>query len=109
MIYKFKSEATADIIMMGPDGDKVLRLIGKEPAPRGIIEAEAMPTAIAAMEQAILAEKAVDADPPAGEEADDRSGAQAAAKAVRLQQRAWPLLEMMKRSHAAKKDIVWGV
>ena len=39
----------------------------------------------------------------------NRFRAQAAAKSIRLQQRAWPLLEMMKRSLAAKKDIVWGV
>lgn len=109
MIYKFKSDATADIIMMGPDGDKVLRLIGKEPAPRGILEAEAMPAAIAAMERAIVAERAVDAEAAETNDDDDRSSARAAAKAVRLQQRAWPLLEMMKRSHAANKDIVWGV
>ena len=107
MIYKFRSDAGADIIMMGPDGDKVLRLIGKEPAARGIIEVDAMPAAIAAMERAILTEKAVDVEPDG--EADDRASGQAAAKAVRLQQRAWPLLEMMKRALAAEKDIVWGV
>jgi len=108
MIYKFKSDVSADIIMMGPDGDKVLRLIGKEPAPRGILEAEAMPAAIVAMEQAIMAAKAVDVDASDDVE-DDRSHPEAAAKAIRLQQRAWPLLEMMKRAAAADKDIVWGV
>ena len=108
MIYKFKSEVSADIIMMGPDGDKVLRLIGKEPAPRGILEAEAMPAAIAAIERAIAAAKAVDVEADDGP-ADARSEREAEAKAVRLQQRAWPLLEMMKRAAAADKDIVWGV
>ena len=29
--------------------------------------------------------------------------------AVALRQRVWPLIEMMKRSHAAGEDIVWGV
>ena len=28
---------------------------------------------------------------------------------VSLRQRAWPLVEMMKRSQAAGADIVWGV
>ncbi len=106
MIYKFKSEVSADIIMMGPDGDKVLRLIGKEPAPRGILAAEAMPAAVAAIEQAIANAKAVDVEAEEDGE-DDRAGREA--KAVRLQQRAWPLLDMMKRAAAAGKDIVWGV
>ena len=30
-------------------------------------------------------------------------------EAVTLRQRAWPLLEMMRRCHAARADIVWGV
>src|SRR5206468_2407161 len=47
MIYKFKSKATGDVIMMGPNGDQVLRLIGKEPAAKGIIEVAAMPSAMA--------------------------------------------------------------
>ena len=28
MIYKFKSKAAGDVIMMGPSGDQVLRIIG---------------------------------------------------------------------------------
>ena len=28
---------------------------------------------------------------------------------VSLRQRAWPLIEMMKRAHAEDQDIVWGV
>lgn len=108
MIYKFKSEVGADIIMMGPDGDKVLRLIGKEPAPRGILEAEAMPAAIDAIERAIEVARAVEVEPEEGE-TQERSEEEAEARAVRLQQRAWPLLEMMKRAAAAGKDIVWGV
>ena len=31
MIYKFKSKAAGDVIMMGPSGDHVLRVIGKQP------------------------------------------------------------------------------
>jgi hypothetical protein len=39
MIYKFKSKATGDVIMLGPHGDAVVApAIGREPAPKGIIE-----------------------------------------------------------------------
>ncbi|WP_372527159.1 DUF1840 family protein [Piscinibacter sp.] len=107
MIYKFRSKAAGDVIMMGPSGDHLLRLIGKEPAPKGIIEAAAMPAAIAAIERAIVAD----------EEARRQAEAEAAAdgktlpprEGVSLRQRAWPLVETMKRSHAADTDIVWGV
>ena len=42
MIYKFKSKAAGDVIMMGPTGDQVLRAVGREPAAKGIIEVAAM-------------------------------------------------------------------
>jgi len=107
MIYKFRSKAAGDVIMLGPHGDHVLRLIGKEPAGKGIIEAAAMPAAMAAIERAIVAD----------EEARKQAEAEAAAEGkllpprdgVSLRQRAWPLVEMMKRAQAANKEIVWGV
>ena len=34
MIYKFKSKATADLIVMGPVGDNLLRIVGREPAAK---------------------------------------------------------------------------
>ena len=37
---------------------------------------------------------------------EDRDGG---AAAVGLAQRAWPMMEMMKRSLAERADIVWGV
>jgi hypothetical protein len=102
VIYKFKSKAAGDVIMMGPNGDQVLRLIGKEPAAKGIIEPAAMPAAMAALEQAIAAD-----DAARKAAADDRNDAPQ--DRVSLRQRAWPLVEMMKRAQAANQEIVWGV
>lgn len=108
MIYKFKSKAAGDVIMMGPAGDLVLRTIGKEPAPKGILEPAAMPAAIAAIERAIAEEEAARARAEQEAAAEGRTLAPREG-AVTLRQRAWPLVEMMKRSHAAGKEIVWGV
>ena len=104
MIYKFKSKAAGDVIMLGANGDQALRIIGKPPAATGIIEAAAMPAAMAALEQAIRAEEAARSELSAGD-AKSQSGADR----ISLRQRAWPLVEMMKRSHSAGADIVWGV
>ena len=102
MIYKFKSKATGDVIMLGPNGDQILRVMGREPAPKGIIEPADMAGAIAAIEAAIAAEEA-----PGDEE--DGDDTQKGPRAVSLRQRAWPLVEMMKRAQAAGEPIVWGV
>ncbi len=107
MIYKFKSKAAGDVIMMGPAGDAVLRLIGKAPAAQGIIEVAAMAGAIAALEQAVGADEAARAQ--AGQEAQAEGRKVAPRDGVTLRQRAWPLVEMMKRSSAENADIVWGV
>ena len=103
-MYRFKSKADGDLIMMAPVGDQLLRIIGREPAPRGIIEVAALPQAIAALEQAIAAAELARVDAPKADD-DDAGGA----NAIGLQQRAWPLLEMMRRSLGERADIVWGV
>ena len=104
MIYKFKSKAAGDVIMMGPGGDQVLRLIGKHPSPQGILHASDMPAAVQALEQAVAAEEA------ARQTAEDEGeGPRGQGDGVSLRQRVWPLIEMMKRAHGAGQDIVWGV
>jgi len=105
MIYKFKSKAAGDVIMMGPGGDAVLRIIGKEPGAKGIIESSSMPAAIRAIEQAVAADEA--ARKPDADKDDEAKPSKG--DGVTLRQRAWPLLEMMKRAHAADESVVWGV
>jgi hypothetical protein len=104
MLYKFKSKAAGDVIMLGPNGDRVMRLIGREPAAQGIFEVEDMPAIIGALEQAVAADEAArkqaaaeGAGPPAGK--DD---------GVALHQRVWPLVEMLRRCHAQREVITWG-
>ena len=101
MIYKFKSKAAGDVIMLKPNGDHVLRIIGKEPGPRGIITLAEMPAAIAALETAIHRE--------AHPQAKDDDDVPPAEERVSLKQRAWPLVEMLKEAQAGQADIVWGV
>jgi hypothetical protein len=95
MIYKFKSKAAGDVIMLQPHGDQLLRLIGREPAAKGIIEVSDMPAVIEALQKA-----AAQSDAPG--ESDGERG-------VGLKQRVWPMVEMLKRSHAAREPVVWGV
>ena len=103
MIYKFKSKAAGDVIMLAASGDHVLRILGREPAAKGILEVAAMPAAMAAIEAAVQQD-----DEARQQAATDGKRAQAG-EAITLRQRAWPLLEMIKRSQAAGADIVWGV
>ena len=95
MIYKFRSKAAGDVIMLQPHGDQLLRLIGRDPAAKGIIEVADMPGVIEALQNA-----AAQSEAPADADGE---------RAVGLKQRVWPMIELLKRSQAAREPIVWGV
>jgi hypothetical protein len=105
MLYKFKSKAAGDVIMLGPNGDQVMRLIGREPAAQGIFEADHMPALIAALEKAVADDEAArqrertEPEPPEPKSKGD---------GVSLRQRVWPLVDMLRRAHAAREVITWG-
>lgn len=106
MIYKFKSKADADLIMLATSGDQLLRIIGKEPSSQGIIDVKALPAAMAALEAAIAHDEKQHEEH--GKEYTESTPAEDGPR-VRLHQRLWPMLEMMKRALAEHADIVWGV
>ena len=106
MLYKFKSRATADLVMLEPAGRRLLEVLGREPSEQGIFEAPDLPRLMQQLDQAIELEEAH------LEEAERQ--AQAQGQTIRrpedtLRQRLWPMREMMRRSHAEGQAIVWGV
>jgi hypothetical protein len=107
VLYKFRSKAAADVIMMGPAGDQLLRLLGREPSASGIFQATRLTAAIADLERAVAEDEAEFARLQM--EAEERGEPIPQRQGVSLRQRAWPLLELMRRSLAAKQDVVWGV
>ena len=107
MIYKFKSKAAGDLIMLGPNGDAMLRALGREPSAQGIIEPAAMDGAVAALERAIADDEAARAR--AEREALARGEALPPREGVTPRQRLWPMIEMLRRARAAEQPIVWGV
>jgi hypothetical protein len=108
MLYKFKSKAAGDVIMLGPNGDQVLRLLGREPAPRGIFEVDAMAAIVAALQTAVAADDAARRSAQAAGDASDAGAPGRSGDAIALRQRVWPLVEMLRRSQAAREVIVWG-
>lgn len=100
MLYKFKSKAAGDVIMLGPNGDQVMRLVGRAPAAKGIFEVAHMPQLIAALEQAVQSDEA--ARQPDSEEPPAKGDG------VSLRQRVWPLVEMLRRCQSANEVITWG-
>jgi hypothetical protein len=117
MLYKFKSKATGDLIMLEPQGKQILNIIGKEPVAKGIILVSEMMAAIDALHAAVVQEEqARQAAKEAAKEAMQAHGAahEAASSAdgprvIGLKQRVVPFIDMLRRAHAEDKEVVWGV
>lgn len=109
-MYKFKSRAAGDLIMLEPNGRQILTIIGKYERPednKGILLPEQMPAAITALQAAVAADEARQAE--LEQEARAAGKVPIKPEGVSLRQRAAPFIDMMQRCHSADKDIVWGV
>ena len=111
MLYKFKSKSTGDVIMLQPNGRRVLEIIGKDlqssSATKGIVLPEDMPAAIAALEAAIAREEAE--RKTWVEEALANNETPPQFEGISLRQRALPFIDMLRRSEKAGHEVVWGV
>ena len=105
MLYKFKSKTTGDLIMLEPNGRRILEIIGKTPDAKGILLAAQMPAALARLEEAIAQEQADRRAACARDESVDGD----VDMPLSLRQRARPFIDMLKRCSDAGNDIVWGV
>jgi len=111
MLFKFKSQAASDLIMLEDDARRLLKImLGNDPV-KGIVQSQDLEACIAALESAVVLDKQARqsrSDPknaPGHEGNDDH----AALSAVTLSQRAEPMLKMLKRCKAEDADLVWGV
>ncbi len=107
MLYKFKSKATADLVMLQPNAEELLKIIGKAPGPTGIITVAQAGAAIAALKAEIQRREALHEHPPV--DTDDEPNDAARQEAVSLRHRAAPFMDMLAQSSTAGKDVVWGV
>jgi regulator of protease activity HflC (stomatin/prohibitin superfamily) len=107
MLYKFKSPATGDLIMLEPNGRRVLEIIGKDPATTGIILPAQMLAAIQALNAVIAREEA---DQQAAIlEAKAKGDVAPSFEAISLRKRAGPFIEMLQRCAKENASITWGV
>jgi hypothetical protein len=94
MLYKFKSKATGDLIMLEPDAKRLLKIMGREAQVKGIFLVDQIQSAIDALGAAIDLEEAQGLNDP---------------KVISLRHRSQPMLKMLKTCQAKSADVVWGV
>lgn len=108
MLYKFKSQAAADVIMLRQNAEELLNIIGKSPGATGIITVAQAGPAIAALRAEIERREALGTTPPEDNGQEEMSDA-AMEDSVSLRRRAVPFIDLLERSSAEGKDVVWGV
>ena len=94
MLYKFKSKATGDLIMLEPDAKRLLKIMGRDDQVKGIFLAEQLSAAIDALESAVAQEEVEGMKDP---------------NQISLRQRSMPMLKMLNLCLKQSGDLVWGV
>ena len=108
MLYRFNSAAAGEIIMLAPHAEEIFAAIGRPLGERGVITADQLTAAIAALQQAMEhSKKQQDADDGASED-EDQDNHDDHDVPVPFHVRAWPFLNMLIKSEAAQKNVTWG-
>ena len=111
MLFKFKSRATSDLIMLEADARNLLKImLGNDPV-KGIVQVADLGSAIAALESAVVKEtltrqQRADSAKDLVKSSDED---QRLLHAVTLSQRAAPMVKMLRRCQVEGVDLVWGV
>ncbi len=107
MVYRFKTKATGDVVMLDQNGKQLLEILGKDPNGPGILLVEQMPAAIEAIQAAVLQEEA-DYE-RRKQEAIEKGEYVPDPERVSLRTRVAPFLEMLKHCQRENAEVVWGV
>lgn len=107
MLYRFKCKATGDVVMLEPNGKRLLEILGKDPQGPGILLLQDMPAALKALQEAVFEDEcehelqkqlalAHDEDQPEPER-------------ISLRTRVTPFMEMLHHCMREQCEVVWGV
>ena len=106
-IVVFRSRAAGEIVMMGDTAQRLLALIGKPMAERGVIPADQLAEAIERLTGAVEQEGRLVGTRREAAGAGD--GDLEVEPPVGLAQRAFPLVAMLRAAQRFGADVTWGV
>lgn len=109
MLYRFKSKATADVVMLEPNGRRVLEILGKDPDAPGIVLPEQIPAAIEALRRAVAQEEAEEARRREEARACGEEMLEPVEERVPLRTRVAPFIDMLQHCQREGCEVVWGV
>ncbi len=107
----FRSRAAAQIYMFAETAQRIFDILGRPAAPHGVFTPEQLPDALERLGRAVDQDRSQAQAARAAEAEAALKGepVPAAAQAVSLAQRAYPLLEMMRAAAKRNVEVTWGV
>lgn len=105
----FKSPAAADIMMFDDVAIRMVVLMGKEVADKGVITVGQLPAAIAKLEATINSDHEQHRAHLLADETQESDGQGNERPFVSLTRRVLPLLEMLRVSLQENEPVLWGV
>lgn len=108
MIYRFKSQATGELIMLEEAAKQILGILEKDAAAPGIITLAQIPDAIARLRQAALDEEASQARQIQEAKAKAKGEPIPRFSPLGLRQRSHTFIEMLARSAEENEPVRWG-
>jgi rubrerythrin len=106
-IVKFRSKASAEIVMLKAHADMLAKILNIDLQERGVITTEHLSEAIAKLVAAIEQDKMAHSENPLTED-EEAAQPKGMAAPVSLHQRAYPLLKMLQEAAAKGVDVHWG-
>jgi hypothetical protein len=107
MLISFRSKAGAEVLMLSDHAKPLLRAAGKSVPDafpeRGVFTPGQLGPAIAGIEKAV----ALAPEHPEDHEDDTHAPKHSMARPVGMQQRAYPLLDLMRKALAKGVDVTW--
>ncbi len=107
MLYRFKCKATADVVMLEPNGKQLLEILGKDPKAPGVLLVDRMPGAVQALRDAVFEDECE--FERLKQEALARGEDPPPADRVSLRTRVTPFLDMLQHCMRERCEVVWGV
>lgn len=101
-MIRFHSKAGADVLMLDAHAAVVLQALGRSPASQGIFLPEQVAAALEQFEHQPVEPQDV---APA---TDDQDGEQPQSLHPTLAQRAWPLLDLLRRAQQQGYPVTWS-
>ena len=106
MLVTFNSKNAADVLMLSHHAQPLLRAAGKDMGEsfpeRGVFTVEQLDSAISGIESVVA-----QAEPVPDDDADDDLPVPPMARAVGMAQRAFPLLDLLRRARESGDNVMW--